>query len=194
MAGKYYRIKRLRRRGVNRFTADTYDAVCGDISWANVEPGNSKNLIVKHAKNKMAAVAELVKEVLKFNSVSVLSYGKYASTNVKTRFRFNSREDASKAQGIINKMALPDTVNRSAVNTDGTTTTTNGVKIKVDVDRDANGNTSLREGTTYIATNQSGKSVSSDETSGINKWLVIGGAAVLAVIAVLAIIKISKKK
>lgn len=194
MAGRYYRIKRLRRRGVNRFTADTYDAVCSDIYWANVEPGAKKNLIVKHAKNKMATVAELVREVLKTNNVSLLSYGKYNGLNVKTRLRFNSKEDASKAQGIINKMALPDTVNRNAVSTDGTTTTENGVKIKIDVVRDANGNTSLKEGTTYISSRQTGQSTSAVETSGTMKWLVIGGVAVFAVIAVLAIIKISKKK
>lgn len=193
MAGRYYRIKRLRRRSVNRFTADTYDAVCSDIYLANIA-GNKKKVIVKHAKNKMGSVAELIKDVLKYNSVSVLSYSKYASTNVKTEFLFNSKEDAQKAQGIINKMALPDTVNRQKVNTDGSTVTNNGVKIKVDVDINANGNPVLREGTNYIPSGNTTQQTQTEKSSSgdLKKWIIIGGAALLVVVVVLVIMK--KKK
>lgn len=195
MAGRYYRIKRLRRRGVNLFTADTYDVVCQDIVLANLSPSNKKNLIVQHAKKKMGTVAELLRDVLGYNNVKWKNYGKYLSSNSKTLFAFNSEADAKKAQEIVNKMALPDTVNRNRIKTDGSTVTNNGVKIKVDVDLDENGNAVLREGTTYIPSGSvtTTQQTQAEKSSGdLKKWIIIGGAALLVVVVVLVIMK--KKK
>lgn len=190
--GRKYIVKHLHRRNrVNRFTADTYDSVCSDIYWANVDNANKKHVIVKHAKNKMAGVSSLVKAVLKQNNITVQSYGKYASTNVKTVFRFATREDALKAVDIINAM-VNDLVNRSAVTTSGENVTSNGVKIKVDLTTGSDGSVQLVGGTTYVPSN-TGAASEETEGSGVN-WYLVGGAALVGVILVIAVVKLMKKK
>lgn len=189
--GRKFIIRHSHRNRTNRFTADTYDAVCSVIEWANID-ANKKNVIVKHNKGDMAAVASLVTDVLKQNNIKVKDYKKYASTNVKTLFYFNSKEDASKARDIINRM-VDDTVNRSAVTTGGENTTSNGVKIKVDLKKDENGNVSLQSGTNFIPSgSESAASASAETSSGNRRWLIIGGVAVVALLAVLVVLK--KKK
>lgn len=190
--GRKYIVRYTHRKRVNRFTADTYDAVCSDIEWANID-ANKKNVIVKHAKGKQAGVMTLIKSVLAQNNISIKSYQKYASTNVKTLVKLNSQSDASKARDIINAMA-DDRVNPSAVTTTGETTTANGVKIKVDLSTDANGNPVLAEGTTYIP---SGSSTGGSEPDGAStdytRWFLIGGAVLVGVIVLLAVLKKNKK-
>lgn len=190
--GRKYIVRYTHRKRVNRFTADTYDAVCSDIEWANID-ANKKNVIVKHAKGKQAGVMTLIKSVLSQNHISINSYQKYASTNVKTLVKFSSQSDASKARDIINAM-VDDRVNTSAVTPTGETTTANGVKIKVDTTRDANGNAVLSEGTTYIpSTSSTGGSSTGDDKNDYTRWFLIGGAVLVGVIVLLAVLKKYKK-
>lgn len=191
--GRYYRIKRL-RKGVNRFTADDYDLKCTDIEWANIDNSNRKHVIVKHAKGKQAGVMTLIVDVLKQNLIQPESYGKYLSTNVKQVMRFKNTSDASKAAEIINRMASPDTVNRNRIQTDGSTTTNNGVKIKVDVDTDANGNIVVKEGSSYIPSGETVTTGNAASSTGINPWIIVGASVAAAVIVIAVIIKLRKKK
>ena len=141
----------------------------------------------------MGTVAELIRDVLGYNGITMKGYRKYASTNVKTLLLFDTKEDAAKAQEIINKMSLPDKVDRNLVRTDGSTVTTNGVKIRVDVKRDQNGNITLTEGTTYIPANKDPEGASaSSKSGGYTRWIVIGGAALLAIVILLVVLR--KKK
>lgn len=190
-SGRYYRIKRL-RKSVNLFTADTYDRVCSDILWANIEPGVKKNVIVKHGKNQMAGVGSLITEVMKDNYINGATYGKYNGLNTKTRFKFGSKEDARKAHEIINKM-VNDKVMRDRVQTDGTATTDAGIKIKVDLVQDANGNVGLKEGSNYIPTSGTGEAVQPKQ-SGVNIWIIVAACVAVAAIAVALIVKFRKKR
>ena len=173
------------------FTYEDYDGVCSDIMWANLA-ANKKNVIVKHAKNKMAAVTTVVKSVLKKNNINVISTEKYASTNVKTLFKFGSKEDARKAQEIINKMATPDSINPARIMTNGDVVSNYGVKLNVDVEQAPNGNIVATQGGNYVSSNQQAQGNEESEYSGPN-WLLIAGAAIVGVILVLAIVNLSKK-
>lgn len=191
MTGRVYRLRRKSRNAVNMFTYEDYDGVCSDIMWANLA-ANKKNVIVKHAKNKMAAVTTVVKSVLKKNNINVLGTEKYASTNVKTLFKFGSKEDARKAQEIINKMATPDSINPSRIMTNGDVVSNYGVKLNVDVEQAPNGNIVATQGGNYVSSNQQTQGNEESEYSGPN-WFLIAGSAVIGVILVLAIVKLSKK-
>lgn len=191
MTGRVYRLRRKSRNAVNMFTYEDYDGVCSDIMWANLA-ANKKNVIVKHAKNKMAAVTTVVKSVLKKNNINVISTEKYASTNVKTLFKFGSKEDARKAQEIINKMATPDSINPARIMTNGDVVSNYGVKLNVDVEQAPNGNIVATQGGNYVSSNQQAQGNEESEYSGPN-WLLIAGAAIVGVILVLAIVKLSKK-
>lgn len=192
MAGRYYRIKRLRKR-VNFFTVDDYYNICCDISWANQLASNKKHVVVKHAKDRMSAVATLITQVLKLNGITVDSYGKYASTNIKTVFRFSSKNDATRATDIINRMATPDSVDETDVKSDGTVTSNYGVKVKVDVDKDANGNYKPTSGGNYTPSNVATTQVAAGTTSSsLTKWIVIGGLVMVAIIIVLVVLKKTK--
>ena len=191
MTGRVYRLRRKSRNAVNMFTYEDYDGVCSDIMWANLA-ANKKNVIVKHAKNKMAAVTTVVKSVLKKNNINVLGTEKYASTNVKTLFKFGSKEDAKKAQEIINKMATPDSINPARIMTNGDVVSNYGVKLNVDVEQAPNGNIVATQGGNYVSSNQQAQGNEESESSGPN-WFLIAGAAVVGVILVLAIVKLSKK-
>lgn len=191
MTGRVYRLRRKSRNAVNMFTYEDYDGVCSDIMWANLA-ANKKNVIVKHAKNKMAAVTTVVKSVLKKNNINVLGTEKYASTNVKTLFKFGSKEDAKKAQEIINKMATPDSINPARIMTNGDVVSNYGVKLNVDVEQAPNGNIVATQGGNYVSSNQQAQGNEESEYSGPN-WFLIAGAAVIGVILVLAIVKLSKK-
>lgn len=191
MTGRVYRLRRKSRNAVNMFTYEDYDGVCSDIMWANLA-ANKKNVIVKHAKNKMAAVTTVVKSVLKKNNINVLGTEKYASTNVKTLFKFGSKEDAKKAQEIINKMATPDSINPARIMTNGDVVSNYGVKLNVDVEQAPNGNIVATQGGNYVSSNQQAQGNAESEYSGPN-WFLIAGAAVIGVILVLAIVKLSKK-
>lgn len=191
MTGRVYRLRRKSRNAVNMFTYEDYDGVCSDIMWANLA-ANKKNVIVKHAKNKMAAVTTVVKSVLKKNNINVIGTEKYASTNVKTLFKFGSKEDARKAQEIINKMATPDSINPARIMTNGDVVSNYGVKLNVDVEQAPNGNIVATQGGNYVSSNQQAQGNEESEYSGPN-WLLIAGAAIVGVILVLAIVKLSKK-
>ena len=191
MTGRVYRLRRKSRNAVNMFTYEDYDGVCSDIMWANLA-ANKKNVIVKHAKNKMAAVTTIVKSVLKKNNINVLGTEKYASTNVKTLFKFGSKEDARKAQEIINKMATPDSINPSRIMTNGDVVSNYGVKLNVDVEQAPNGNIVATQGGNYVSSNQQSQGNEESEYSGPN-WFLIAGSAVIGVILVLAIVKLAKK-
>lgn len=191
MTGRVYRLRRKSRNAVNMFTYEDYDGVCSDIMWANLA-ANKKNVIVKHAKNKMAAVTTVVKSVLKKNNINVIGTEKYASTNVKTLFKFGSKEDARKAQEIINKMATPDSINPARIMTNGDVVSNYGVKLNVDVEQAPNGNIVATQGGNYVSSNQQSQGNEESEYSGPN-WFLIAGAAVFGVILVLAIVKLAKK-
>ncbi len=191
MTGRVYRLRRKSRNAVNRFTYEDYDGVCSDIVWANLA-ANKKNVIVKHAKNKMAAVTTVVKSVLKKNNINVTGTEKYASTNVKTLFKFGSKDDAKKAQEIINKMATPDSINPAKIMTNGDVVSNYGVKLNVDVEKTPDGNIVATQGGNYVSSNQQYPVSGGDESSSPN-WFLIAGAAVVGVVLVLAIVKLTKK-
>lgn len=189
--GRKYILRHVQQRNrINRFTYEDYNGVCADIIVANPAT-NKKNVIVKHAKNKMAAVATVIKSVLGKNNIKVAGYEKYASTNVKTLFKFNSKEDARKAVDIINNMATPDSINPSKIQTNGDVVSNYGVKLNVDVELDPNGNVVASQGGNYVSSNS--QTSGELEESGIN-WYLIGGAALIGVILILAIVKLAKKK
>lgn len=189
MTGRYYRIKR--KGSVNYFSYLDYGTRCGEIKLAN-KATDKKNLIVTHNKGKMATVATLIADILPLNGGhKPVSYGKYASTNNKTLLKFENAEYAAKAMNIINRM-VDDSIVESKIRTDGSVVTQNGLNAKVDVTINPDGSVSADNTRNYVSTGSSGTQTVS--TSSSNLWIVIGAAVLVAVVAVVAIVKLRKKK
>lgn len=189
MEGRYYRIRKV--NPVNYFTYLDYGARCGEIKLANKAP-SKKNVIVTHNKGKMATVVTLINAILPLNQAKrPTSYEKYLSRNDKTLLKFDSESDAKKAIDIINKM-VDDSIVESKIRTDGTVETQNGLNAVVDVTRNPDGSVSADNTRNYVSTGSSGTQTVS--TSGANLWIVIGAAVLVAVVAVVAIVKSRKKK
>lgn len=191
MEGRYYRIRKV--NPVNYFTYLDYGARCGEIKLANKAP-NKKNVIVTHNKGKMATVVTLINAILPLNQAKKAnSYEKYASQNSKTLLKFDSESDAKKAMDIINKM-VDDSIVESKILTNGSVVTQNGLNAIVDIVTNPDGSKSADNRQNYVSTGSTGGSTGAQPfPSGVN-WIVIGAAVLVAVVAVVAIVKLRKKK
>ena len=190
MEGRYYRIRKV--NPVNYFTYHDYGERCGEIRLANTAT-NKKNVIVTHTKGKMATVASLIADILPLNGGhKPVSYGKYASTNNKTLFKFENIDYAAKARDIINRM-VDDSIVESKIHTDGSVRTQNGLNAVVDVTTNPDGSVSADNTRNYVSSNGA-ETVSVASDAGPNLWIVIGAAVLVAVVAVVAIVKSRKKK
>ena len=191
MTGRYYRIKR--KGYVNYFSYLDYGARCGEIKLANKAP-NKKNVIVTHNKGKMATVVTLINAILPLNQAKKPnSYEKYMG-NSKTLLKFDSESDAKKAMDIINKM-VDDSIVESNILTNGSVKTQNGLNAIVDIVTNPDGSKSADNRQNYVSTGSTGGSTGAQPfPSGVNIWIVIGAAVLVAVVAVVAIVKSRKKK
>lgn len=187
--GRQYIIRSRRRNRVNRFTYEDYNSGCSFIVSANALTTPNTQVVVKHEKNKTAVVSSLIIDVLKRNNITVKRHNKYASSNQKYLFVFNTKDDAQKAAEIINKMAIPDYIVEDNIKPNGDVTTGYGLKVRVDMAEGQNGNRVPATGGTIASSVKA-----EQQTSGIDsKWLIVGGIAVAAVLAVVVII-IKKRK
>lgn len=191
MSGRYYRIRQA--NAVNNFSYLDYGARCAEIEWANVDNANKKHVVVKHSKGKMATVATLVNDILPRNGAKKAeSYGKYASLNTKTVFRFGTKEDAAKARDVINSM-VDDSIQESKIRTNGSVVTQNGLNAVVDVKLNPDGTVSADNTQNYVSAG-SESIAQTVASSGNGLWLVIGAAVLVAVVAVAVIVKLKRKK
>lgn len=183
--GRKFIIRSRRRNRINRFTYEDYNTGCGFIISANALTTPSNQVVVKHQKDKTAQVSTLILDVLSRNNITVKRSNKYASSNQKYLFVFNSKADAQRAAAIINKMAIPDYIVEDNIKVNGDVTTGYGLKVRVDMAEGKDGNRVPASGGSISASVQS-----KDEASGIDlRWIVIAGIAVAAVIAVVVILK-----
>lgn len=192
MSGRIYRIRRNGRKNVNFFTYEDYEMLCQDIT--NVNRPEIKKVVVTHAKNRNAAIAAFITEILKKNGIKVLKWSKYASSNKKTDFTFESKEKAIQAMDIIGRMSTPDSIDPTKIKTDGSVTSKYGVKLKVDVERDEGGNTIATGGGNYVSAKVTNATSETETKTGTSttKWILIGGIALVVIVAVLVILR--KKK
>lgn len=195
MSGRIYRLSRRRRNAVNFFTFEEYNAVCRNISNANVRPAEKKTLFVQASSAELRDnVASFVEEVLNYNGIYAKSKNQYASR--KTAFHLNSKEDAQAALSIVEKMGRPDSIDESKIKTDGTVVTNNGVKVKVNVTKDSDtGTVTADKGGGFVEISSKGNNITTTSgSSSTTKWLLIGGILlVIVVIAALAIRFMRKK-
>ena len=183
--GRLYKLRRKSSK-VNYFTFEDYNTGCSYITSANNLPAEPKKVVVQHQKDKTAVVSSLILDMLKANNITVKRHSKYASSKQKYLFVFNSKQDAQRAAEIINKMAVPDYIVESNIQSNGIATTASGLKFRVDMNSDgkpANG------GAVSIAAK--GESGSTD---GLSKYLLIAGIAVVVVLLVVVVVKKLKKK
>lgn len=191
MSGRIYRLRG--RRKVNYFTYEDYASICRDIVVANHLTTPNKQVVVTHAKNKGAGVSNMINEVLKKNNISVVRSNKYASSAKKWLFVFNSKGDAQRAADIINVMATPDSIDPTQIRTDGSVTSTYGLKLKVDVKTDNNGNVVAVGGGNYVSGTTNSQQAETQESDTTLKWVLIGGAVLVGIIVILAVLKKTNK-
>jgi hypothetical protein len=143
-----------------------------------------------YSKDNLSKVGTFVAEILKYNNISFKKWNVFDSVGKKLRFVFDDKDMAAKAQNLIANMGIPDSIDRSNVNTDGSAVSNYGVRVKVDQVIDQNGNRSPKEGGNV----QSSQSASSSSESGVpwTKWLLIGGVLIAVVIVVALIYKRKK--
>lgn len=190
---RIYRVKRRRR--VNYFTYEDYGKVCQSIIWVQQVPGDLTRVNVKVPKNDFSRVAAIVLRVLDDNAVRYKRWGKYASDPTKLSIVFPNKSFAARAAGIIAKMSTPDSIDPANVSLEtGACVTNNGIMTRVDLEQQDDGTNKPKKGSTYTPSSAPASTVATDETSGLSRWLLIGGAAVFAILLVVAIIKMRKKK
>lgn len=195
MSGRIYRLRR-KRNNINFFTYEDYEMMCQDIT--NVNRPEAKKVVVQHSKNRNAAIASFLEQILQKNGIKVKSWHKYASSAKKTALMFEDKDKAIKAQDIIAKMATPDTIDPTKIKTDGTVTSNYGVKLKVDIEKDETGAIVATNGGNYGSTKASSQQAAAQtqttsNSGSMTKWLIIGGVVLVVVIGVLVILKMKKK-
>lgn len=184
--GRKYVIRHRLRNRINRFTYEDYNAGCSFIISANPLTTPNTQVVVKHVKDKTAQVSSLIKEVLAKNNITVKRSNKYASSNQKYLFVFNSKADAQRAADIINKMAIPDYILEQNIRSNGDVTTGYGLKVRVDMSEAEDGSRVPVSGGSIASSVKTEDS----KTAGFNAtWLIIGGIAVAAVLAIVLILK-----
>lgn len=187
--GRKLVIRRRLRNRVNRFTFEDYNTGCSYIVSANALTTPKTQVVVTHDKLKTATISSLILDVLKKYNLTVKRHNKYASSNKKYLFVFNTKEDAQKAAEIINKMAIPDYIVEENVKSNGDVTTAFGLKVHVDMQKDENGNvTPASGGAIYTAAKKT-----DSEDKGYTKWIVVGTVAVAAVAVIVIVLKKKKK-
>lgn len=189
---RVFRIKRLRRKGVNMFSPQDYEDVVGLISYVKTYP------IVKSAEVQVSKgnnyIDGYLKEILAKNS---LTPTRTELTNKKIKFFYDDKSTMEKAASLIGKMK-GDAISLSSIDWSGTTpvaVSDHGVRVPLSgytQEKASAGN----KGTSTIkdASAEAGASIDEDETgsSSITKWLLIGGIALVAVVLIVVILK--KKK
>lgn len=192
MSGRIYRLRK-QRNAVNFFTFEEYNAVCRNIKNVNVRPTEPKTMFVQASSASLRDnVASFVDEVLQYNGIYPKSKNQYATQ--KTAFHFNSAADAQAALSIVEKMGRPDSIIKSQIKTDGTVVSTNGVKLKVNLIVDPEtGSVTAQEGGGFLEISGTSKNtVDTSSDNSMTKWIIIGGIALVAVVALLVILR--KKK
>ena len=203
MSGRIYRLRR-KRKDINFFTFEEYNAVCRNITNANVRPAEPKTLFVQASSAEIRSkVASFVDEILQYNGIIPKKKNQYATK--KTAFHFNSKVDAKSALEIVEKMGRPDTILEEQVDLKtGKAVSVNGVKVKVTVTQDmktgereaASGGGFLEYlnnmGQTNKSSSTSSASSESSKNSSMTKWLIVGGVVLVILVVLLAILR--KKK
>lgn len=190
MSGRVYR---LRRKGVNYFNFDEYNAICKSIENVNIRAAEKKTVFVKATTSaKVDNVASFVDEILKYNGIQPKSYNRYALA--KVAFHFNSKEDAVRARDLIALMARPDSIDESKIQTNGKVVSENGINLKVGVVQREDGSATAKSGTGFVTIDNESKSSSQQESANsLTKWLLIGGALLMVIVIAALIIKKMKK-
>lgn len=189
MSGRFYRL-RVKRNRFNYFTYEDYGNVCKMIKVVNRPGTEPKNVYVwVYSKDQLSKVGSFVASVLDYNGISVNKWSIFDSVGKKLKFRFGDRESAAKAQSLISSMGTPDSITESNIKANGTVISDYGVKVKVDVEKNQDGTVSAKQGGNVSVNSKSAVTQSSNQYT---KWIIIGGIVLVAIVAILVILR--KKK
>lgn len=204
MTGRVYRLRRKIRQDENNFYPAEYNDVAKNIDHLKtiagivnvIVPGigGPKILDVYFKKGKTSS-SSIVTEVLNQSGITPKSVA--VRSQKRVRYTFDSKADRDAASSVIGKMS-GDKIVLSSIDysTDPPTVTTKaGLEIELDgwsrpKSEDPEYNSSSYGGTdTATVDFDSGE----DEKKESPNWFLIAGAAVVGVVLVLAIVKLSKK-
>lgn len=181
------RVYRLRKRKVvNAFSPATYRSACQLIESVRSYGANEINVIVSQGNN---SIYSTIQEVLSFNGIP-LKDSKLKDKKIKLYF---TRENRQKAERLLSAMKN-DKINLASIdfNSDPPEAESeNGVRVPL------SGYTRVlqsegSEGEDQHEDLKNKQSENSGETTGPN-WYLIGGAVVVGIILILAIVKLAKK-
>ena len=203
MTGRVYRLRRKSRQDKNYFYPAEYNDVAKNIDNLKtiagivnvIVPGigGPKILDVYFKKGKTSS-SSIVTEVLNQSGITPKSVA--IRSKKRVRYTFDSKVDRDAASAVIGKMT-GDKIVLSSIDysTDPPTVTTKaGLEIELDgwsrpKSEDPEYNSSSYGGTDINTENLD----SEDEKKYSPNWYLIAGAAVVGVVLVLAIVKLSKK-
>lgn len=204
MTGRVYRLRRKSRQDKNNFYPAEYNDVAKNIDHLKtiagivnvIVPGigGPKILDVYFKKGKTSS-SSIVTEVLEQSGITPKTVA--VRSQKRVRYTFASKADRDAASSVIGKMA-GDKIILSSIDysTDPPTVKTkSGLEIELDgwnrpKSEDPEYNTSSYGGTD---TDTGDFDSVEDEKKDSPNWFLIAGAAVVGVILVLAIVKLSKK-
>lgn len=194
MDARRYRLRRRNRNRINRFTYEDYNGYCQDIKSANLV-GKTVNVTVEKGKTGLATQ---ISSILKVNGINVKSWNRHLGSDKIIHFVFDSKEAAGKAADVINNMSMPDSIDPSAIMTDGSVLSNYGVKVKVNVKQASDGSIVASSGGNYVSgveakDNEAAAADESSEGSSYTKWIIVGGVALIAAVVVFVVLKKMKK-
>lgn len=186
MTGRIYKLKRKRR--INYFDPQAYNDAAKLINSVTTPVAREVDVIVSKDDTNIAFV---LSAVLKQNG---LSPTRVNSTRRRIKYHFADNTKRNKAFNLLSSIK-GDSLSTSSVSFDmavpigvsrnGVTVPLEGYTISQKQNNDS-GSSSLSNQVTRLDDLQA-------EMSGIN-WYLVGGAALIGVILVLAIVKLAKKK
>ena len=198
--GRKYIVRYTHRNRVNRFSPSAYNSAASAITGARFRKVVSaltlypipdrKVVIVTHSKLD-SGVSSYIKDVLKQNGVNTK---KVNQGNRKTEFTFDNADTGQKALSIINKMR-GDELLLSKIDYSGSIpvgTSENGLKVPLEgytQEQQANNDAG------HDPFKKQSESAEQAETEAADyaKWFLIGGAVLVGVIVLLAVLKKNKK-
>lgn len=185
------RVYRLRRRPIsNNFSPATYKSACGLIEGVKTYPAIELNVLVSKGDN---TIHSTLYEVLTYNN---LKPKKYTLKDKKIKYYFENRKKMEAAANLISKMKN-DSISLADINFDFDPPigiSQNGVDVPLSgySRKQQNDNDEGYDQHEQLKSDKETASETTEEKSSPN-WYLIGGAVLIGVIVILAVVKLVKK-
>jgi cobalamin biosynthesis Mg chelatase CobN len=189
---RVFRIKRLRRKGVNMFSPQEYEDAVSLISYVKTYPAvKSAEVQVTKGDN---FIESYIKQVLTKNG---LTPKRTELKNKKIKFFYDDKKKMENAASLINLMK-GDSIPLASIDWSGTTpvaVSSHGVKVPLSGYTQEMASSGNRGNSTVLDVSSAAVTSGDDEEKGstsIMNWLLIGAVALVAIVLIVLIIK--KKK